>query len=142
MAKSKQVKAPPVQPAQDGDIDPYSAGKKIANPEPDNGAANRPADTEPTYNNGQEIPAADTPNAEQEEQDEVAAGREEPVAAEEAPKEDAGTPAEEGAETPAEEEAEKPSETPAPVADPPVGEGETFEPSAPTTPTPSEIAEA
>ena len=69
-----------IEPKQEGDIDPYSTGKPMANPEPDNNKGNRPvvAEQQPSVP-GLAQPHT-IPNADITEQDEVAAERSEPGA--------------------------------------------------------------
>lgn len=80
--KVKKVAEPttPDVPVQEGDIDPYAAGKHIKNPEPNNGLGSGPKPT-PAEENQPAAPGLaqphDTPNADLDEQLEVAEGRKE-----------------------------------------------------------------
>ncbi len=88
MARKKKVVAqespepvePVVQPVeQEGEKDPYSEGKHMENPEPNNNAANRPEEGaeeafDSPFNPGVAAPH-DSPNADEDEQNAVAEGR-------------------------------------------------------------------
>lgn len=58
--------------------DPYAEGKHIDNPEPNNGAANRPEDAEQPGTPAHQAAANAPSNSDAEEQNEVAEGRTEP----------------------------------------------------------------
>lgn len=76
--KSKKSVVSEVEVKDEGQKDPYAAGKPIKNPEPSNGYTGRPAEVESVPGVSGVAQPHQTPNADAEEQDEVAAGRVEP----------------------------------------------------------------